>query len=107
MITACGYVLAMQFLEIPAVVANDYHAAVGCKSQLLRVRPTQLARISRSYRPITPMRKQLANENIYVLVKIYRDEQFAVQRCLTLGWMSSGGILFFLMYSFISSRWSQ
>ena len=74
MITACVYVLAMQFLEISTVVADDYHAAVGCKSQLLRVRPTQLACISRSYRPILPMRKQLAHENIYVLVKINRDE---------------------------------
>ena len=74
MITACGYVLTMQFLEIPAVVADDYHAAVGCESQLLRIRPTQLARIPRSCRPILPMRKQLANENIYVLVKIYRNE---------------------------------
>ena len=74
MITACVHVLAMQFLEIPAVVTDDYHAAVGCKSQLLRIRPTQLARISRSCRPILPVRKQLANENIYVLVKIYRNE---------------------------------
>ena len=74
MITACGCVLAMQFFKIAPVVANDYHAAVNCESQLLRVRPTQLARISRGYRPVFPMRKQLGYENIYVLVKINCNE---------------------------------
>ena len=74
MITTCGYVLAMQFFEVPAVVADDYHAAIDCKSQLLRVRPTQLTCISRRYRPILPMRKQFAHENTYVLVEINRNE---------------------------------
>ena len=104
MITAYCHVLAMQFLEIFAVVR--YHAVTLCHSigKLFWVRLAQLTCISGSRHPESPRREQICNNNSHILVQVDACEQFAAQRCLTLGWMSSSGTRFLLMWSMISSE---
>ena len=104
MITACRYVLPMQFFEILAVVR--YHAQALCHSisKLFWVRLAQLACISGSHHPESLRRDYIGNDNGHILVQVDAREQFSAQRCLTLGWMSSSGTLFLLMWSIISSE---
>ena len=97
----------MQFLKILAVMRYNAKASLHGIGKLLWVRLVQLARVSGRFRSEPPRSNQFSDNNAYVFVQVYCCEQFAVQRCLTLGWMSSSGTLFLMMCSFISSRWSQ
>ena len=107
MVTACGYVLMMQLLEILTVVRYHAQALLHGIGKLVRVRLTQATNVSRRDRSESPRGNQFSDNNAYVLIQVYCCEQFTVHRCLTLGWMSSSGTLFLMMYSFISSLWSQ
>ena len=97
----------MQFLKILAVMSYQTKALLHGIRKLLWVRFIQLPRVSGRFCSEPPRSNQFSDNNVYVFVQVYRCEQFAVQRCLTLGWMSSSGTLFLMMCSFISSRWSQ
>ena len=97
----------MQFLKILTVMRYHAKASLHGIGKLLRVRPVQLTRISGRFRSEPPPSNQFSDNDVYVFVQVYCCEQFAVQRCLTLGWISSSGTLFRMMYSFISSLWSQ
>ena len=97
----------MQLSKMIAVM--DYHAqSLLCGVGKLRwISLTQAARVSRCHHSESPCSHQFPYDGVHVFVKVECYEQFAVQRCLTLGWMSSSGTLFFMMYSMISSEWSQ
>ena len=97
----------MQFLKVLAVVRYYAEASLHGIGKLIWIRLVQLTRVSGRFRSESPRSNQFSDNNVYVFVQVYCCEQFAVQRCLTLGWMSSGGTLFLSICSFISSRWSQ
>ena len=97
MFEACGYVLSLQFLEIPAVVRYYAQSSFSRVGKLFGVRSTQLTLVSRCCRSESPCSSQCCNYVVYVLIQVDCYEQGTVQRCLTLGWTSSGGTLFFSM----------
>ena len=107
MIVACRYVLAVQFLVILTVVRYHAGASFYGVGKLLCVWLAQLPRGSGRFSSESPRGDQFANYNVNIFVQVDCYEQFAVQRCLTRGWMSSSGTLFLTMWSLISSVWSQ
>ena len=82
---ASNDVLAVQFLKITAVVRNNRHSTSGCVFQLFRIRLAQLASVSRSYCLTISLEEQLGHKNMYVLIKVNGNEQFAVQIFLIAG----------------------
>lgn len=87
----------MQFLKILAVVRYHAKALLQGIGKLFRIRLAQLTGVSGRFCPESPGGDQFADNDVYVFVQVYLCEQFAVQRCFTLGWMSSSGTLFLMM----------